>query len=185
MMFFVLYVFASIETSLAEEFQKSSKHYVFGEEIFLGKLLPGDSLVFEIEGMPYVVLRRTQAQLSTLHEVNNYLVDPLSFHSRQPDGMNSMYRSLIPEFFVALLAPRFSNENVHGCKIIQRDLNDPETQLVGFWYKGGFEERCRGVWYDYAGRVYKGSEKSALNLSIPMYTISSDSKLMIERDLNL
>jgi len=108
-----------------------------------------------------ILVKRNEAALSSLQAGTDQLLDPLSKHARQPERLPVQTRSLRPELFLAI-----DRGTDMGCPVEWIPAGNREAPVQP-WY-GGFRDRCRGSWYDAAGRVFKG-QQAGRNLDIPPY----------------
>lgn len=141
----------------------------------IGKIEPGQMVVFEWRGKPVYVMRRTEEQVGDLVGLNEVLKDPASEASEQPAYVEGEARSIKPEIMVLVglcthlgCAPKFRPE------VGAADLGGDE-------WLGGFFCPCHGSKFDLSGRVYKGVPASA-NLIVPPYSFESDDVLVIGVD---
>lgn len=138
-------------------------------EVDISKLAVGQQLTVEWRGKPVWVINRSQTMLSDLPKLDNLLRDPNSNTDQQPTYAHNLYRSIKPEYFVAV------GICTHlGCVPNYR----PDVGSVSPDWLGGFFCPCHGSKFDLAGRVYKGVP-APLNLEIPPYTYKSDTVLVI------
>ncbi len=141
-------------------------------EVDISALKPIEQLTVVWRGKPIWLIRRTQAMLDTLPKLNNLLRDPNSEEDQQPSYAKNIYRSLKPEFFIAV------GVCTHlGCIPTYR----PDVGGVSADWLGGFYCPCHGSLYDLAGRVFKGVP-APKNLVIPPYTYLSDTLVQIGKD---
>jgi len=135
-------------------------------------LKPTEQLTVIWRGQPVWIIRRTQAMLDSLPKLDYLLRDPLSLEDQQPDYAKNIYRSIKPEFLVAV------GVCTHlGCIPTYR----PDVGGISPDWLGGFYCPCHGSIYDLAGRVFKGVP-APKNLVIPPYMYVSDSTLVIGQD---
>jgi ubiquinol-cytochrome c reductase iron-sulfur subunit len=138
-------------------------------EVDLTQFKPAQQLTVVWRGKPIWVIQRTQAMLDTLPKLNNVLRDPLSEVDQQPPYAANLYRSIKPEFFVAV------GICTHlGCIPTYR----PDVGSVSPSWLGGFYCPCHGSTYDLAGRVFEGVP-APKNLEIPPYGYINDSRIII------
>jgi ubiquinol-cytochrome c reductase iron-sulfur subunit len=138
-------------------------------EVDISKLNPTQQLTVMWRGKPVWIIRRTQAMLETLPKLNNDLRDPFSEDDQQPSYAKNLYRSIKPEFFIAV------GVCTHlGCIPTYR----PDAGGVSPNWLGGFYCPCHGSTYDLAGRVFKGVP-APKNLEIPDYGYMNDSRIII------
>ncbi|MFT5033961.1 MAG: ubiquinol-cytochrome c reductase iron-sulfur subunit [Bacteroidia bacterium] len=141
----------------------------------ISKIEPGQMIIVEWRGKPVYVLRRTKAQVEELSSINEYLKDPLSKISDQPEYVEGEGRSIKPEYLVLVgLCTHL------GCAPKHRpEVGTPD--LGGEAWLGGFFCPCHGSRFDLAGRVYKGVPASA-NLIVPPYSYESEKVIVIGVD---
>ncbi|MDP1932107.1 MAG: ubiquinol-cytochrome c reductase iron-sulfur subunit [Gammaproteobacteria bacterium] len=125
-------------------------------------------------GRPIFVVRRTQAALAALPELDDRLQDPDSVQPEQPAYAVNAHRSRQPEILVLVgLCPHlFCSPTPHVA--LQAQPFDAD-------WKGGFFCPCHGSRFDLAGRVYSGSPASR-NMQVPPYYYESDTVLVIGED---
>jgi ubiquinol-cytochrome c reductase iron-sulfur subunit len=135
----------------------------------IGKLEPGQQIIVKWRGKPVWVVRRDEAALGTLPEVNDQLRDPTSNDSIQPEYAKNEYRSRKPEILIMV------GICTHlGCS----PTYQPEITAD---FKGGFFCPCHGSKFDFAGRVYQGVP-APTNLTVPPHYYVSDSVIVIGED---
>jgi ubiquinol-cytochrome c reductase iron-sulfur subunit len=143
-------------------------------EVDISHLQPGQMMTVEWRGKPVWILNRTPQMLQDVKACDGRVADPQSKRSEQPAYAKNEYRSLKPEFLVAV------GICTHlGCSPVERLKAEPEP-FAGDW-KGGFYCPCHGSLYDLAGRVYK-NKPAPDNLIVPPYKFLSDTKLVIGED---
>jgi ubiquinol-cytochrome c reductase iron-sulfur subunit len=142
-------------------------------EVDVSKLEEGQMVRVEWRGKPVWVVRRPQSIVEALQEHDDQLRDPSSTQEQQPNYAQNGYRSIKPEFFIAVgicthlgcsptYLPDSFSEQVHGVK-------------------SGFFCPCHGSKFDMAGRVFQGVP-APLNLVIPKHMYLSDSRIIIGLD---
>ncbi|CAH8182698.1 MULTISPECIES: ubiquinol-cytochrome c reductase iron-sulfur subunit [Vibrio] len=142
-------------------------------EVEIGKLEEGQMVRVEWRGKPVWVVRRSQSVVDGLKEIENQLRDPQSGEQQQPDYAQNAYRSIKPEYFVAV------GICTHlGCS--PSYLPDSFSEQVQ-GVKSGFFCPCHGSKFDMAGRVFQGVP-APLNLVIPKYMYLSDTRIVIGID---
>lgn len=125
-------------------------------------------------GRPIYIVRRTEAQLEALPELNDELQDPQSEQPEQPEYAQNIYRSRRPEILVLIgICPHL------GCSPAPRLEMRP--QPFDEDWKGGFFCACHGSRFDIAGRVYEGSPASR-NMEVPPYRFDSDQVIVVGED---
>ena len=140
-------------------------------EVDISKLQAGQMLTVSWRSRPIWILHRTPEQIKTLTLPNDALKDPDSSERQQLAQFQNAYRSLKPEYLVAV------GICTHlGCIPTYRPEIAP-ADLGRNWH-GGFFCPCHGSRYDLSGRVMSGSP-APLNLPIPPYYYLSDSVLKI------
>lgn len=138
----------------------------------LTPLQPKQQLTVSWRGQPIWIIRRTQDMLDTLPKLTAKLRDPSSDEDQQPVYAKNIYRSIKPEFFVAI------GVCTHlGCIPTYR----PDAGGISPDWLGGFYCPCHGSLYDLAGRVYK-NVPAPLNLKIPRYMYINDHEITIGQD---
>ena len=136
----------------------------------------GDTLRYDLSGLEpgvatrlvwdnkrVILYRRNVAAMDNRERLAEFLLDPQSRHSSQPPFAENPYRSLQAQYFVALDYGTDLN-----CQLDY--VNGAQAGPKGVLWLGGLRDRCRGSWYDDAGRVYKG-QQALRNLTIPAYRI--------------
>lgn len=141
-------------------------------EADISSLQPTQQLTVVWRGKPIWLIRRTSAMLDTLPKLTNELRDPNSEEDQQPPYARNEYRSIKPEYFIAI------GVCTHlGCIPTYR----PDVGSIDAEWLGGFYCPCHGSKYDLAGRVYKGVP-APLNLVIPPHAYINESKVIIGED---
>jgi ubiquinol-cytochrome c reductase iron-sulfur subunit len=146
-------------------------------EVPIDKLEPGQQITIEWRGKPIWVLRRSPEQLETLRRNANadFLTDPESKSSRQPDYVKGPERAIKPEFFVA------EGVCTHlGCSPTLKKEVGAASDMGADW-PGGYYCPCHNSRFDLAARVFKGSPAPS-NLVIPPHRYASDTVLVIGED---
>ncbi|MCH9698509.1 MAG: ubiquinol-cytochrome c reductase iron-sulfur subunit [Gammaproteobacteria bacterium] len=140
-------------------------------EIDISKLLPGQLVRVKWRGKPVWVVKRSPEMLERLNEVEEYLADPESDASVQPEDCKNSYRSLRPEIYLAV------GICTHlGCSPSFRPDVQPDD-LGNDWF-GGFFCPCHGSKFDLAGRIYAGMP-APNNLEIPPHYYINDDRIMV------
>ena len=143
-------------------------------EVDIGKLDVGGLLKVEWRGKPVWILRRTQAMLDTLSDLDSSVRDPDSEQPQQPPYAKNEHRSIRPELLVTV------GSCTHlGCSPVER-FDIAPADLGPDWI-GGFYCPCHGSKFDLAGRVYSGVP-APLNLLVPPHRFLSDTVLLIGSD---
>ena len=138
-------------------------------EVDISKLEMGQQVTVAWRGKPVWVIRRSEAMLKELPKLDNELRDPFSAEPQQPEYAKNEYRSIKPEYFVAVgLCTHL------GCIPTYR----PDVGSVSAHWPGGFFCPCHGSAFDLAGRVFKGVP-APTNLVIPPYHYVSDTIVLI------
>lgn len=144
-------------------------------EADLSKLAPGEMMTVEWRGKPVWILRRTQEMLDSVKKSDGLVSDPASERPQQPDYAKNEFRSIKPEYLVAV------GICTHlGCSPSSKFLAGSAEGMSDSW-PGGFLCPCHGSLYDLAGRVYKSMPAPA-NLEIPPYKYLADTKILIGED---
>ena len=139
-------------------------------EVDVSKIEPGQLIRAEWRGKPVYVVRRTEEILSALSKHDNKLKDPGSEEKQQPVYATNKYRSIKPEFLVAL------GVCTHlGCAPTHHK-GDFEEFVEGV--KDGFFCPCHGSKFDMAGRVFQ-SVPAPTNLMVPEHSFPKENTLLI------
>lgn len=143
-------------------------------EVDIGKIEPGAMLAVEWRGKPVWIVNRTQAVLDLLVKHDDKLKDPQSKEEQQPDYAKNKFRSLKPQYLIAV------GICTHlGCSPTYRPELGP-ADLGGDW-PGGFFCPCHGSKFDLAARVFKDVPAPA-NLEIPPHKYLSETRIIIGDD---
>ena len=146
-------------------------------EVPIDKLEPGQQIIVEWRGKPIWVLRRSPEQLDTIRKnaTADFLTDPESKASKQPDYVKGPERAIKPEFFVA------EGVCTHlGCSPTLKKEVGAASDMGGDW-PGGYYCPCHNSRFDLSARVFKGSPAPS-NLVIPPHRYASDTLLVIGED---
>ncbi|MGO2343272.1 MAG: ubiquinol-cytochrome c reductase iron-sulfur subunit [Vibrio litoralis] len=139
-------------------------------EVDVSKIEEGQLVRVEWRGKPVWVVRRSQSTLEQLEALDDKLRDPASEQEQQPSYAQNKYRSIKPEYFVAV------GICTHlGCSPTY--LPDTFTEQVK-GVKSGFFCPCHGSKFDLAGRVFQGVP-APLNLVVPEHGYLSDTRIII------
>jgi ubiquinol-cytochrome c reductase iron-sulfur subunit len=142
-------------------------------EVDISKLEEGQMVRVEWRGKPVWVVRRAESVVSALKDVDGQLSDPSSDVEQQPAYAQNEYRSIKPEFFVAV------GICTHlGCSPTYLPDSFSE-QVTGV--SSGFFCPCHGSKFDMAGRVFQGVP-APYNLVIPKHMYLSDNRIIIGVD---
>ncbi len=166
---------AAVAVPFIKSWNPSAKAKAAGApvEVDISKLEEGQMVRVEWRGKPVWVVRRSRSVVNALKEHDNQLRDPNSNEEQQPTYAQNTYRSIKPEYFIAVgicthlgcsptYLPDSFNEQVQGVK-------------------SGFFCPCHGSKFDMAGRVFQGVP-APLNLVIPKYMYLSDTRIVIGLD---
>ena len=124
---------------------------------------------------PVMVLRRSMEDIKRLQELEEYLRDPWSNESEQPEYVKNQYRSIKPEYFIA-----YAYEPRLGVGVTYHDNVLPSEGYEEIRWYGGFHENYDGSLFDKAGRVYKKyGHWNELNIPIPEHRYESESKIVV------
>jgi len=144
-------------------------------EADISKLAPGEMMTVEWRGQPVWILRRTEAMLATLEEVEPQLADPTSDKSVQPPYAKNRHRSIKPEYLVVI------GICTHlGCSPTAKFAKG-EASGIGKDWLGGYLCPCHGSRFDLAARVFK-SQPAPTNLTVPPHQYLTDTKILIGED---
>ena len=120
------------------------------------------------------IVNRTQAMLDLLVKHDDRLKDPQSKEEQQPDYAKNKFRSLKPQYLIAV------GICTHlGCSPTYRAELGPAD--LGADWPGGFFCPCHGSKFDLAARVFKDVPAPA-NLEIPPHKYLSESRIIIGDD---
>lgn len=140
-------------------------------EVNLSKLEFGQLLKVQWRGQTIGILKRDDAMLEDLPDLDDRLRDPSSTESDQPTYAVNESRALNPEFLVV---------NMHcthlGC--VPQLIPQVGAQPFDSDWRGGFYCPCHKSKFDMAGRVYTGVP-APTNLKVPPYSFLDDQTLMI------
>ncbi len=140
-------------------------------EVPLDTLEPGEMVRVIWRGKLVFVLRRDPEMLNRLSDAREFLRDPDSSESDQPEYAANQYRSIRPEYLVV------EGSCTHlGCA----PLAEFDVRARDNWF-GGFFCPCHGSRFDLAGRVYSGVP-APTNLRVPPYRFTRDDLIMIGSD---
>lgn len=142
-------------------------------EVDVSKLEEGQMVRVEWQGKPVWVVRRAQSVVDNLNQIGDQLRDPQSQEEQQPEYAQNIYRSIKPEYFVAV---GFCTHL--GCSPTY--LTDSFSEQVQ-GVKSGFFCPCHGSKFDMAGRVFQ-SVPAPLNLVVPKHMYLGDTKILIGVD---
>ncbi len=113
--------------------------------------------------------------LDSLTKLDDKLADPKSDKQMQPEYCKNEYRSIKPEYMIAV------GICTHlGCSPTDKFKSGAESGIDADW-PGGFLCPCHGSTFDLAGRVYK-SKPAPDNLEVPPHKYLSDAKIVIGED---
>lgn len=140
----------------------------------VGKLKPGQIMKVVWRGQTIGILRRDDEMLANLSSVDQFLSDPPSAKSEQPEYASNEARALNPEFLVV---------NMHcthlGC--IPALIPEVGPQPFDDNWMGGFYCPCHKSKFDLAGRVYSGVP-APTNLKVPPYRFVDDQTIVVGLD---
>jgi len=139
-------------------------------KIDVSRLQAGETMFLSWEGRPVVIYRRQDSEFSALRTIDKRLLDANSQRSDQPENALNAYRSVVPEWFVAIALG-----TDQGCSLTHLAAEDSLFQEE-LW-RGGFVDACRKSRYDLAGRVYE-SQYATRNLVVPPYKVSGEAIIL-------
>jgi len=140
----------------------------------ISKLGPGQMIRVKWRGKPVWIVKRTDAMLETVTELDGEVSDPSSEKSDQPAYARNEYRSIKPDILVLV------GICTHlGCSPTFRPDVSPVD--LGKDWKGGFFCPCHGSRFDLAGRVYAGVP-APTNLPVPPHRFLGDNEILIGDD---
>lgn len=144
-------------------------------EAYIGDLETGQLMRLVWRGQTIGIMRRNQAMLDNLSEVEDDLRDPESeVADQQPAYAANQSRAIRPEILVL---------NLHcthlGC--VPEFIPEVGAQPFEENWKGGFFCPCHKSKFDLAGRVYAGVP-APTNLVVPPYNFADDEHVVIGVD---
>ena len=144
-------------------------------EADISKLEPGQQITLEWRGKPVWVLRRTPEMVNRLAQNADFLADPESKSSRQPDYVKGPGRSIKAEVFVV------EGVCTHlGCSPTLKKEVGAASDMGADW-PGGYYCPCHNSRFDLAARVFKGSP-APTNMTVPPHRYASDTVVVIGED---
>ena len=144
-------------------------------DVDISKLEPGAKLTVAWQGKPVWIISRTTEMLDRLIKHDDRLTDPKSESSIQPEYCKNPYRSIKPEFMVAV------GICTHlGCSPSDKLKPESDNETGPNW-PGGFYCPCHGSRFDLATRVFNGSP-APTNLVIPPHKYLSATLIRIGDD---
>ncbi|MDX9993856.1 MAG: ubiquinol-cytochrome c reductase iron-sulfur subunit [Rhodocyclaceae bacterium] len=144
-------------------------------EVDVSKLAPGEMMTVEWRGKPVWIIHRTKEMLEGLSKIADKVADPQSDRLMQPAYAKNEFRSIKPEYLVAI------GICTHlGCSPTEKFKTGAESGIDADW-QGGFLCPCHGSTFDLAGRVFK-NKPAPDNLEIPPHVYLSDAKILIGED---
>lgn len=167
---------AAVAVPFVASFQPSERAKAAGAavEVDISGLAPGEKVTVEWRGKPVWIMRRTEAQLAALEQVEPQLADPESKRTAfpTPPYARNRHRSIKPEILVAV------GICTHlGCSPGDKFTPGPQPSLPDDW-QGGFFCACHGSTFDLAGRVFR-NKPAPDNLEIPPHHYVSDTVLLV------
>ncbi|WP_070962402.1 ubiquinol-cytochrome c reductase iron-sulfur subunit [Vibrio sonorensis] len=166
---------AAVAVPFIKSWNPSAKAKAAGApvEVDISKLEEGQMVRVEWRGKPVWVVRRAQSVVDKLKDLDGQLRDPASGEPQQPEYAQNAYRSIKPEYFVAV------GICTHlGCSpTYLPDTFGEQVQGV----KSGFFCPCHGSKFDMAGRVFQGVP-APTNLMVPKHMYVTDSRIIVGVD---
>ena len=145
-------------------------------EADIGDLEFGERKIVKWRGKPVWILRRDDAAIDELGELDEEVKDPHSETGQQPFYARNEYRSQRAEYLIVL------GICTHlGCSPVYARKGEGEDYQLGADWKGGFFCPCHGSRFDLAGRVFKGVPAPS-NLVVPPHQYQSDTRVLIGDD---
>jgi len=166
---------ASVAIPFVQSWKPTKKALSKGKpiEVDLSRLKKGQMMILQWRGKPLWIVKRSKEMLNSLLEHNSLLLDPLSEKMQQPHYAKNRYRSIKPDYFIAV------GICTHlGCSP-KYLFNSLELHVKNV--QSGFFCPCHGSSFDMAGRVFAGGPAS-LNLMIPRYQFISENKIIVGDD---
>ena len=158
-------------------FQPSERAKAAGApvEVDLSNIGPGEMKTVEWRGKPVWILRRTPEMLASLKKTDSEVADPKSLRTAYPtpDYAKNEYRSIKPEYFIA----------VGICSHLGCSPTGPIAGGVSLALGAdpGFVCPCHGSTFDLAGRVFK-NKPAPDNLEVPPHKYLSESVVLVGDD---
>lgn len=134
-------------------------------EVGLDEIPEGEARAYEWHGKPFWIVHRSEAQINSLRTNQEQLRYPSlqnEFHAGHEIDVNQDITS--SSFFVV---SRLSSASPCGV-VFQRQA----PQEFPFAWNGGFVDRCKNVYFDLSGRVYRASRDDTNNLPTLDFAIS-------------
>jgi len=145
----------------------------------ISKLEEGQMITVEWRGKPIFIVKRTDKNLTDLESHTDYLADPDSADSIQPEYCKNPGRAIKDNAKVGVMEGVCTHL---GCAPKHLpDLNNSFSGSLGDDWLGGFFCPCHGSKYDLSGRIYSGMP-APTNLPIPPYSYKSDTVILIGED---
>ncbi len=143
-------------------------------EVDISKMEPGMLLTAEWRGKPVWIINRTKEMLDLLVKHDARLVDPRCEVPQQPAYCKNPYRSIKPQYHVAV------GICTHlGCSPTYR--KEVGAADLGADWPGGFLCPCHGSRFDLSTRVFNGSP-APTNLVVPPYHYINDGRILVGED---
>lgn len=141
-------------------------------EVDVSMLAPGEMKTVEWRGKPVWIIHRTREMLDSIARIGDRVADPDSERPMQPAYAKNQYRSIKPEFMVAI------GICTHlGCSPSEKFRAGSDSGIDAEW-PGGFLCPCHGSMFDLAGRVFK-NKPAPDNLLVPPHHYLSDGRILI------
>ncbi len=141
-------------------------------EVDISGLAPGEMKTVEWRGKPVWIIRRSKEMLDSIARIADRVVDPRSERPMQPEYARNEYRSIRPEYMIAI------GICTHlGCSPSEKFKAGSESGIDADW-PGGFLCPCHGSMFDLAGRVFK-NKPAPDNLQVPPHRYLSDGRILI------
>ncbi|MFT5132340.1 MAG: ubiquinol-cytochrome c reductase iron-sulfur subunit [Gammaproteobacteria bacterium] len=159
-------------------FTPSAKAKAIGApiEVDIGDIKQGEVKIVKWQGKPVWILRRDEAALHTLDDLEGEVKDPESEVEQQPKYARNHHRSIKPEYLIVV------GYCTHlGCS--PKHVVEGEGEAFGLSddWEGGFFCPCHGSRFDLAGRVFKGVP-APTNLIVPPHQYLSETRVIIGED---
>jgi len=161
----VVYVFISAITSGDGEVPA-----VPSMRVEIANLQPGQVQFLTWQGRPVLIYRRTDADVVALRTADPRLRDPGSNSSQQPDTAKNDFRSVNPDYFVAIALG-----TGRGCSV--EHVPASSEMFQGMAWSGGFIDSCDKDRFDLAGRVYD-NQYAGKNLQVPPYAMEGTTVIL-------
>jgi len=145
----------------------------------ISKLEVGQMITVEWRGKPIFIVKRSEKNIKDLTEQTDFLSDPNSDNSKQPEYCKNNARAHSSNETIGIMEGVCTHL---GCAPKHLpDLNNSFAGSLGSDWLGGFFCPCHGSKYDLSGRIYSGMP-APTNLPVPPYKYTTDTVVLIGED---